>query len=292
MENETQCVDIDECEQPTDHSHTEENQPEKKYAVVFFVKYRYQRPPEEEMSGYFGQYGDIDHIDYPENKNFAFIFMSSLSIQAEFKRTRATIRQILEDMDQAQPFFITVARNNTRQQNNQGYNYSYPRYGGRNNNMGNSRNYDRGYDRGYDRNYDRGYDMNYNRYNNRSYRNQNYGQNYNQRTHEGDRYVRNNFHQMRAPMMNDERQDYRNHQQYPPLNTARVPREDFVKGDGFVKDDGTVRSGGFMRRDAFPRTNRDNFARSHTQRQDTIRPPSQRQGEHGHRTQQIRREAS
>lgn len=85
-----------------------------KFEVVFFVRYNrgYQRPSVEDIKSYFSNYGTVHHINCPENKNFAFVFMESLLTEVKFRRTRTTISQIIREMDPECKFFITVANSN------------------------------------------------------------------------------------------------------------------------------------------------------------------------------------
>lgn len=86
------------------------------YEVVFFVRYNINlRPSAEDLTTYFNKYGQVHHINCPNNKNFAFIFMTSLNIGVEHRRTRATIGQIIRDMTPETRFHITVASSNRGQ---------------------------------------------------------------------------------------------------------------------------------------------------------------------------------
>lgn len=83
------------------------------YEVVFFVRYHtIPRPSPEELETYFSKYGDVHHVNCPENKNFAFIFMTRLNTTEEYCRTRTTIEQIKKDMVPESRFYITVASSN------------------------------------------------------------------------------------------------------------------------------------------------------------------------------------
>lgn len=85
------------------------------YEVVFFAKYNVNpRPSIEDMTKFFETYGTVHHINYPVNKNYAFIFMSSLSTPVEHRRTRTTISQIIREMTPGTRFHITVASSNRR----------------------------------------------------------------------------------------------------------------------------------------------------------------------------------
>ncbi|MEM3062483.1 MAG: hypothetical protein QW303_02910 [Nitrososphaerota archaeon] len=79
------------------------------YEVVFFVRYQTERPSAEDVAKYFSKYGEVHHVNCPEGRNFAFIFMTSLNTTAERRRTRTTISQIIEDMTPENRFYITVA---------------------------------------------------------------------------------------------------------------------------------------------------------------------------------------
>lgn len=108
----------------------------KRYEVVFFVKYNmtFERPSEENIVSYFTKYGDVDHVNCPENKNYAIVFMESLNTEVEHRRTRTTISQIIKDMTPETKFYITVASSGARQ-----FNRNY--YQG-----GSSRSYHHGYE--------------------------------------------------------------------------------------------------------------------------------------------------
>jgi len=99
------------------HDLAEENLPVQRekvnYEVVFFIRYNYApRPSVDEITNLFNKYGVVHHVNCPENKNFAFVFMSSLSTMVEHRRTRTTIRQIIDDMTPETHFHITVASSN------------------------------------------------------------------------------------------------------------------------------------------------------------------------------------
>jgi ribosomal protein S6 len=104
------------------NSHNEQ----KDYEVVFFVRYNEDRhmarPSLEDMTSTFNKYGEVDHINYPENRNFAFVFMKKLNTTATYRRTRTAITQIINDMTPETRFFITVARKRNNQWNNFGRN--------------------------------------------------------------------------------------------------------------------------------------------------------------------------
>jgi len=94
------------------------------YEVVFFVKYNYNpRPSLENMTNFFNNYGVVNHIDCPEGRNYAFVFMTSLSTTVEHRRTRTTINQIIKDMNPETKFHISVA--SSRKTNYHGY-QQYP----------------------------------------------------------------------------------------------------------------------------------------------------------------------
>lgn len=127
---------VDEQEPVTNDAPAEHHQPEKaNYEVVFFVRYRVTpRPPSEDVTKFFNNYGVVHHVNCPENRNYAFVFMTSLNTPAEYRRTRTTISQIIQDMTPENRFYITVANSNRRNmpyqnnsyQNNYGY-QNYPR---------------------------------------------------------------------------------------------------------------------------------------------------------------------
>jgi len=91
----------------------ENNNERIKYEVVLYAAYNnesYPRPSEEDIEKFFNKYGKVDHIVCPEDKNCAFIFMESLNTDAEFKRTRTVINEIIKNMTTEENFYITVAR--------------------------------------------------------------------------------------------------------------------------------------------------------------------------------------
>ena len=89
------------------------------YEVVFFVRYGVNpRPSLEELTNLFNRYGEVHHINCPQDKNFAFVFMSKLSTDVEHRRTRVTISQIIKDMTPETRFHITVASSNRNPQVN------------------------------------------------------------------------------------------------------------------------------------------------------------------------------
>lgn len=154
-----------------DDDNTGQITPKVKYAVVFFAKYddprdngnTNQRPPVEEITNFFNNYGTVHHVNCPEGRNYAFVFMSSLNTPAEHRRTRTTISKIISDMTPQNRFRITVASSNHNQNRNQNqYNqnqYNQNQYSHRyqpvnRQNHYSSRNYDQNYD-GYDTNYSR-----------------------------------------------------------------------------------------------------------------------------------------
>ena len=84
--------------------------PRENYEVVFFARYNHNpRPSSDEIIKIFSNYGIVDHVNCPEEKNYAFVFMKSLSTDAEYRRTRSTITQIIRDMTPETKFHITVA---------------------------------------------------------------------------------------------------------------------------------------------------------------------------------------
>ena len=84
-----------------------------RYEVVFFVRYHSSaRPSCEEITNYFNKYGTVDHVNSPENRNYAFVFMASLNTAVEHRRTRTSISQIINEMTPENRFHITVASSN------------------------------------------------------------------------------------------------------------------------------------------------------------------------------------
>lgn len=94
----------------------EQTEQRRRYAVVLFAKYNaeLQRPSVEELTRFFNQYGVVDHINAPENTNFAFVFMASLSTPNTYQRTRATLSDIIRGMTPSTRFHIAVATNRNR----------------------------------------------------------------------------------------------------------------------------------------------------------------------------------
>ncbi|AYV85079.1 MAG: putative low complexity protein [Satyrvirus sp.] len=112
----------------------ETKQEKENFEVVFFIRYNTNpRPSEEEITKFFNNYGAVHHVKCPENKNYAYVFMSSLSTSAEHRRTRTSIGEIIKDMTPENKFHITVARSNRagnypRNGYNTSYNTNYYRY--------------------------------------------------------------------------------------------------------------------------------------------------------------------
>lgn len=83
------------------------------YEVVFFARYNTNlRPSVEEITKFFNNYGTVHHVNCPEGRNYAFVFMTSLNTNAEHRRTRSTISQIIQDMTPETRFHLTVASSN------------------------------------------------------------------------------------------------------------------------------------------------------------------------------------
>ena len=120
-------------EQVSNTQNTTNSKDRNTYEVVFFIKYHIPnipRPSKEDAETFFNNYGVVHHINYPQNRNFMFVFMTSLNTPVEHRRTRTTISQIIRDMTPENKFHITVAnsnrgrfRNNYRGQNM--YNMDY-----------------------------------------------------------------------------------------------------------------------------------------------------------------------
>ena len=84
--------------------------PRNSYEVVFFTKYLSgKRPSVDDITTFFTNYGSVHHVNCPENRNCAFVFMTSLNTNVEHRRTRTTISQIIHDMTPENKFYITVA---------------------------------------------------------------------------------------------------------------------------------------------------------------------------------------
>uniref|UniRef100_A0A6C0LST9 RRM domain-containing protein n=1 Tax=viral metagenome TaxID=1070528 RepID=A0A6C0LST9_9ZZZZ len=90
------------------------------YEVVFFARYydtKNLRPSKEDIESFFNKYGVVHHVNCPEGKNFAFIFMTSLNTEVIYRRTRTTISQIIHDMTDDNKFHLTVASSNRSKYN-------------------------------------------------------------------------------------------------------------------------------------------------------------------------------
>jgi len=172
-ESHVTIVNDDPVEEVTDTNEISTVQKEKvNYEVVFFANYNTNpRPSVEEITNFFNGYGVVHHVNCPEGRTCAFVFMSSLNTTAEHRRTRNTISQIIQDMTPENRFRITVASSNRGSQlrtprkypyYNRGFQMHHSRHGNfggnRNTYGGYERNYDGNYDRSYDRGHDRGYD--------------------------------------------------------------------------------------------------------------------------------------
>jgi hypothetical protein len=130
------------------------------YSVVFFVRYGFnKRPSVEDIIGFFNKYGTVHHVNSPQDRHFAFVFMDSLNTPVEHRKTRTTITNIINDMTPETRFHITVASSNRNPRSQYGQNNRRP-YSRNWGNRGqySSSNY-------YQNNYSdsRGYSSNYNR---------------------------------------------------------------------------------------------------------------------------------
>lgn len=86
------------------------------YEVVFFIRYPYgTRPSSDTILSFFSNYGKVDHVDDPKNRDFAYVFMHTLSTTVEHRRTRTTITEIINNMTPETKFYITVASSNRNQ---------------------------------------------------------------------------------------------------------------------------------------------------------------------------------
>lgn len=89
------------------------------YEVVFFARYKHNpRPSNEDIIKFFNNYGVVHHVNCPDRRNYAFVFMNSLSTPVEHRRTRTTISQIIQDMNPENRFHISVANSNRGNQFN------------------------------------------------------------------------------------------------------------------------------------------------------------------------------
>lgn len=83
------------------------------YEVVFYIKYRKNPMPSlSELVLLFEKYGSVHHITHFNDRNYAFVFMSSLKTDVQYRRTRTTIGQIIRDMTPETHFHISVANSN------------------------------------------------------------------------------------------------------------------------------------------------------------------------------------
>jgi len=220
------------------------------YEVVFFAKYyeSYPRPSEEDITKFFNNYGTVHHIKCPEDRDFAFVFMSDLSTTEEHRRTRVTISQIIKDMTPETKFRVTVASSNRPRydyNNNNGYNnnsYNNNSYNNQPQNYNNYQpqrrnqhynNYNQGYNRGYNnQNYDqgyqgsRGYNQGYNQHYNRSS-----NQSYQQGSNQGSSHASDQSYTSRPPRSQTDRAYYYQQDTYsaPRQNYApnRPPRQNY-----------------------------------------------------------------
>lgn len=91
-----------------------------KYEVVFFAKYKYNcRPTDQEIVNYFNHYGDVDHVKCPQDRNFAFIFMTTLNCETNQYRIKSTITRIINEMPEDFKFYVNVATSNRPPSQNQ-----------------------------------------------------------------------------------------------------------------------------------------------------------------------------
>ncbi len=108
------------CDDPIDENSSDKRE-RINYEVVFFARYNNGRPSTDEITKFFNNYGVVHHVNCPEGRNNAFIFMSTLSTTVLHRRTRTTINQIRNDMTPENNFHITVASSNrpVQRQSNQ-----------------------------------------------------------------------------------------------------------------------------------------------------------------------------
>jgi hypothetical protein len=93
------------------------------YEVVFFVRYdNNNRPAVHDISEYFNNYGNVHHVNAPDGKSYAFVFMETLNTLAKYSRTFYTIFQIIKEMDPEIKFMITVA--STKRGGKKGYQHN------------------------------------------------------------------------------------------------------------------------------------------------------------------------
>lgn len=118
--------------------------PKQHFEVVFYTKFGLlngpSRPTPEQLTDYFNRYGDVHHVKCPDDRQIAFIFMTSLNTNATQYRVRVTKEQIIKDMTPETKFYINVANSRKPQggftdrpprseHNNQPHNYhQQPRY--------------------------------------------------------------------------------------------------------------------------------------------------------------------
>ena len=191
-----------------------ENTTEKpsRYEVVFFARYHTNpRPSSDDVTKYFSNYGTVDHVNCPEGRNYAFVFMASLNTTAEHRRTRSTISQIISDMTPENRFHITVASSNRvgySRQNN------YPQHPS---NYRQPRQYNNNYDQRYPPRYD-------NRQSGRGYGRDNHDQNGYDQNRVQNRYDQNGYDQNRVQNRPDQNGDQN-----------RSPRRPYTRNQGSTR---------------------------------------------------------
>lgn len=124
--NEPETVEPE--DQPTNPTNTESSNtessntesPKQHFEVVFYTKFGLlngpSRPTPEQLTDYFNKYGEVHHVKCPDDRQIAFVFMTSLNTNATQYRVRVTKEQIIKDMTPETKFYINVANSRRPQQ--------------------------------------------------------------------------------------------------------------------------------------------------------------------------------
>lgn len=115
---------IDTSNQLTQVSAPEQQGPKKnQYEVVFFARYnnrdsRYV-PTVDDVKNFFSKFGTVDRVDYKNDKNIAYVYMTKLATTQTFLRTRSTITNMIAEMTPETKFYVSVARSSKSHRSNQ-----------------------------------------------------------------------------------------------------------------------------------------------------------------------------
>lgn len=92
----------------------EVKQEDKKFAVVYFVRYTegHERPSSDEIKDFFSGFGEVSHIKLTKTPNLAFVFMKTL-ITSQNKDRARTVMQEIQKAGRGH-FTIDVARSPRR----------------------------------------------------------------------------------------------------------------------------------------------------------------------------------